>query len=282
MFKGQTKALQFEKLSGFLDLRKGASVAKNYVNKITDEYVKIFKNKKPNNQKFNTAYNNIERGMLAFMRRTISGEEKIEFKRRKTLIEQSIEKLSERGGVDGEKSKLYKEVYDKILKDSNTIGEVQSKVDKINLQAVDWMTNIWSKNYDALSRVNKNIYNKILGKDINYTPDSFIRLDKVSDVNEIGEPIFDFALKRISDKKSGVLMEVLRPKSLPETRVINLNFDSQNLSSLEKAKTDVETAGSIQQLKGFFESENFKKIVPNAQDRQILKDRGVQLYNPIF
>ena len=288
MFKGQAKALLFEKLSGIKQIINGAAEAESYAKKITDQYYEKFiklpfsesifgKTKtNPNGEVFNSAFNDIERGMFAFMRRSIPGEEQVEFDRRKSLIEQSIERLSKQGGVDSKKAEVYNEVYEKILKDASSAAEVEAQVDKTNVEAVQWMTDIWAQNYKSLSDVNLNIYNKILGKDFNYTPDSFALVEDISLTGEIGEPIFDFGYRKISDKKSGVLMDVQRPGNLPKGRIINLGFDSQNISNLEKARTDINTAGAIQKAKGFFESSNFEDIVPSKADRDILKERVSQ------
>ena len=285
MFKGQSKALQFEKLSGIKEIVNGVAESESYAKKITDQYYDKFiklpfadalfgKTKtNPNGEVFNSALNDIERGMFAFIRRSVPGEEQVEFDRRKSLIEQSIERLSKQGGVDAKKAEVYNEVYEKILKDANNVSEVESNVDAINVEAVEWMTDIWSQNYDALSDVNLNIYNKTLGKDVNYTPDSFTTLEDSKVIPEIGEPIFDFGSKRISDKKSGVLMEVQRPTNLPKNRIVNLGFDAQNISNLERARIDINTAGAIQKAKGFFESSNFEDIVPNKADRDLLSER---------
>ena len=285
MFKGQSKALQFEKLSGIKEIVNGVAESESYAKKITDQYYDKFiklpfadavfgKTKtNPNGEVFNSALNDIERGMFAFMRRSVPGEEQVEFDRRKSLIEQSIERLSKQGGVDTKKAEVYNEVYEKILKDANNVSDVEDNVDAINVEAVEWMTDIWFKNYQALSDVNLNIYNKILGKDVNYTPDSFTTLEDSKVVGEIGEPIFDFGSKRISDKKSGVLMDVQRPTNLPKNRIVNLGFDAQNISNLERARIDINTAGAIQKAKGFFESSNFEDIVPNKADRDLLSER---------
>jgi len=285
MFKGQSKALLFEKLSGLKELVNGIAESESYAKKITDQYYNKFiklpfseavfgKTKtNPNGEVFNSAFNDIERGMFAFMRRSVPGQEQVEFDRRKSLIEQSIESLLNQGGVDAKKAELYNEVYEKILKDANNPSEVEANVDKVNVEAVEWMTDVWAENYKALGEVNLNIYNKILDKDTNYTPDSFIRLEDLDMIGEIGEPIFDFGSKKISDKKSGVLMDVQRPTNLPKGRVINLGFDGQNISSLERARIDINTAAAIQKVKGFFESSNFKDIVPNTDDRKLLSDR---------
>lgn len=208
MFKGQSKALQFEKLSGIKEIVNGVAESESYAKKITDQYYDKFiklpfadavfgKTKtNPNGEVFNSALNDIERGMFAFIRRSVPGEEQVEFDRRKSLIEQSIERLSKQGGVDAKKAEVYNEVYEKILKDANNVADVEANVDAINVEAVEWMTDIWSKNYQALSDVNLNVYNKKLGKDVNYTPDSFTTLEDSKVVGEIGEPMFDFGSKK--------------------------------------------------------------------------------------
>ena len=283
MFKGQSKAAAFERLSGLSELKRGASDGVTITKEITDRYSKAFfkKNRfgylktKANGEDFNTAFNNIERDMFARLKRTIPGEEQVEFKRIKGLIEQSIDVLKE-ANLD-EKAKLYEEVYDKILKDSDNISEVESKVDKTNAEAVGWMINEWSKFYPKLNELNVNIYNKILNKEVDYTPVTFSSIEKTEKISEIGEPILEFSLKKISDKKTGVLMEAKRPTQLPKGRYLNLNFDSNNILALEKAVIDLKTAGAIQQLKGFFNSKDFLEIVPSSNDRKILTDRVIEL-----
>ena len=283
MFKGQSKAAAFERLSGLSELKRGASNGVTIAREIADRYSKAFfkKNRlgylktKANGEAFNTSFNNIERDMFARLKRTIPGEEQVEFKRIKGLIEQSIDVLKE-ASLD-EKAKLYEEVYDKILKDSDNISEVESKVDKTNAEAVRWMINEWSKFYPKLNELNVNIYNKILNKEVDYTPVTFSSIEKTEKIGEIGEPILEFSLKKISDKKTGVLMEALRPTQLPKGRYLNLNFDSNNILALEKAVIDLKTAGAIQQLKGFFNSKNFLEIVPSSNDRKILTDRVIEL-----
>lgn len=283
MFKGQSKAAAFERLSGLSELKRGASNGVAIAREIADRYSKAFfkKNRlgylktKANGEDFNTSFNNIERDMFARLKRTIPGEEQVEFKRIKGLIEQSIDVLKE-ANLD-EKAKLYEEVYDKILKDSDNISEVESKVDKTNAEAVRWMINEWRKFYPKLNELNVNIYNKILNKEVDYTPVTFSSIEKTEKIGEIGEPILEFSLKKISDKKTGVLMEALRPTQLPKGRYLNLNFDSNNILALEKAVIDLKTAGAIQQLKGFFNSKNFLEIVPSSNDRKILTDRVIEL-----
>jgi hypothetical protein len=276
IFKGQSKANKILALSGFQDVANGAAKAETDSNKIATNYSNKFSKTKPNGQAFNTAENNTERGMLAFVRRTLIGteaEQQQEFNRKKDLILETIKTLSNSNDKTNKtKADIYQKVYDKLLSDSNNITDVESKVDKTNLAAVEWMTEEWSKHYKDLSDTNLNIYNKKLDQDINYTPDIFSIL-KNPETEKIDEPMFDTSGRRIYNKETGVLKKSNRPKSLGNDRYVNLSFDTSNINSLRKALTDINTAAAIQQLKAFVESKDFEKVIPNQQDRELVKNR---------
>lgn len=278
MFRSQEKAKRFSKASGFTGVTKGVAKADKEANQVFDNYFnKFFKKSKPNGQAFSTVENDVERGMFAFMRRTVDGtleEEQQEFKRRKGLIGQSIDKLKETGETnDQKKAKVYEEVYNKILKGANNINDIDSKVDPLNKEAVDWVTNEWSSRRDELADISLNVYNRILGKDINYTPDSFTLVETPSSEQNIGDPIFEGTSEVIYDKETGVLKPKKPSFALPENRIVNLGFDSQNSRNLGAALTDIYTAESIQQLKGFVNSDAYSKIIPNKSDRDLVTEK---------
>ena len=274
MFKGQSRALLFQELSGFAGVKEGAAKGITNAAVFVDDYYKEFFKKTANKEEFNTASNDVERGMFAFVRRSIEGEEQLEFERRKALVKESIDELS-RSDDDKKTGEVYQKVYDKILADSNNPSEVQSKTDPINVEAVEWVTNEWAKRYPKLAQVNLEYYNKILDQNIKYTPDSISLVKSTGDLSVIGDPIFDIGKRKVVDKKTGVLMEATRPSKLPKDRVLNLAFDSQNAFNIEKAEIDMNTVSSIQQLKSFLASEEFKSIVPNNEDRNLLNQRIV-------
>lgn len=294
MFKSQTKALLFEKITGFQKIRDGAAKGQRIANDISKAYYDKFVNPgsilsrikagntktMPNGKRFNDASNDVERGLFAFMRRTVDGteqEQQKEFDRRKGLIEQSIEALKKNGQES--KAELYQEAYDKLLKDSNNINDVDSKTDPINKEAVEWMTNEWTKARPELENVSLNIYNRTLGKDLNYTPDSFSRLNNVESEPELDKPLFQpDQNETIYDEETGVLKPKKPSNVLPmedgnTSRFVNLGFDSVNSRNLESAYTDINTAPGIQQLKGFMSSSSYEKIVPNNTDRKLLNER---------
>ena len=276
IFKGQSKANKILALSGFQDVVNGAAKAETDSNKIATNYSDKFSKTKPNGQAFNTAENNTERGVLAFVRRTLVGteaEQQQEFVRKKGLILETINTLNNtKDKANKTKADTYQKVYDKLLSDSNNITDVESKVDKTNLDAVEWMTEEWKKQYKDLSDTNLNIYNKKLDQDINYTPDIFSVL-KTPETENIDDPMFDTSGRRIYNKETGVLKKSNRPKKLGKERYVNLSFDTGNINTLRKALTDINTAAAIQQLKGFVESKDFDKLIPNKEDRELVKQR---------
>ncbi len=285
MFKGFNVGGMVERMMGVSDLKNGKARGQSESNRIVNDYVKQFYDKKANGEAFNTGYNSIERGMASFMTRSVVGTEaeiQAEFNRRKGLIEQSIEALSQGNEAEVEKAKLYQDAYDKILAESNTIDEVSSKVDPVNMEAVNFWRDQWASKYDQLADVSLNVYNKILDKDINYVPDKFTNVSSNTGDVELSTDDMAFHANNgtIYKKETGVLMNATRPESLPinpknkeVSMYIDLSFDKNNANAMYDALVDINTAGSIRQIESFMNSSSFKKIVPQAEDAKILKDR---------
>jgi hypothetical protein len=289
MFKGFNRGGKVEDASGVTMLKNNKSMAERQANNIVEKYIAEFYKRKANNEAFNSEYNSTERGLAAFMMRNIIGTEKemkTEFERRKGLIEQSIEVLSQGNEKEKAKSELYQKVYDKILKDSKSIQDVKDNTDATNLEGIDFWNKEWADKYEQLSDVSLNIYNKVLDKDLNYTPDKFVKLSTETGTVELSndESAFHNNNGTIYKKETGVLMTAVKPDDLPtnpkngETSMyIDLSFDKNNSNSMYDALVDIGTAGPIRQIEAFLNSPDFKKIVPKAEDAKILKER-IQLY----
>lgn len=291
VFGGFTNGGIVENLMGVTALKNGKSSAQSESNKIVKRYFDSFYKKKPNNQAFNTANNNTERGMVAFMMRNVIGtdaEMQAEFGRRKKLIEESIDFLSQGNDKEVAKAKVYQEVYDKVLADANTIDDVVSKADPINVEAVKFWQNEWNEKYDELSDVALGVYNKVLGKDINYNPDRYTRLS--SDTGDLDLStdemafIFNSGNAPIYKKETGVLMTATRPESLPRSekdgqvnRYVDLSFDANNSNSMYDALVDIKTAAPIRQVEAAMRSPEFRKLIPDSDDRRLLENR-IKLY----
>jgi hypothetical protein len=288
MFGGFTKGGMVEDAMGVTALVNGKSKAQNESNNIVNKYVDKFYKLKPNGEVFNTAFNNIERGMVAFMSRNVVGTESemnTEFNRRKNLIKESITELEKGNEQEVEKSKVYQEVYDKVLKDSNSIEQVQGKAAPENLEAVKFWQEEWLDKYDQLSETALGVYNKVLDKDVNYSmPDRYSKLSSDTSKIDITTEDMGFLVNSgtapLYKKETGVLMASTRPDSLPKnpstsktSRYIDLSFDNNNANSMYDALVDINTAAPIRQVQSALNSDSFAKIMKGTGDEALLTNR---------
>ena len=287
MFNGITNSSKFEDASGMSELKRQKTLVRTVVNQISNEYVGWFYKLKANGKDFTDSNNIVERGMIAFLKRSAMGtpeEIQAEFNNNKGLIEQSIDALKKGSEKENTVAKVYEEVYNKVLKDSENISDVVSKCDKINVEAVDFWIDRWANIYDQLADVSESVYNKILEKDMFYTPKRMSKLFNVGKAEEIGsnESLFHGNNGTVYKKKTGALETVQRLSELPKnaetgnaTRFVDLSFDKNNLNSMYDALMDINTSGVVRQIESFFNSPDLTKIIPSAEDRAILfNDNG--------
>jgi hypothetical protein len=291
MFKGFNRGGVVQDLMGLTKLINRKAYAQTQSNNIINDYVKQFYNKdvRPNGQKFNTAENNTERGMAAFMIRNVIGTEQemqIEFGRRKGLIDQSIAALRKGNEQEQKKAELYQKVYDKVIADANDIQGIKDNTDPKNLEAIYFWHKQWDNQFDRLADVALNVYNKNLDRDLNYSPDKYVRLESAPqdvDLTNSDSAFINNTNGVLYNKKTGVLMDTTGTNTLPMNgnknvlSYIDLSFDRNNSNSMYDALVDIETAAPIRQVQAFLNSENFSKIVPNPEDAKLLTNR-VQLY----
>ena len=278
MFVGTKKGIDVMTKSGFADVVLGANKARRQIKEIQDIYVKEFGKTKD----FFQIENVYERGAFAFLSRNLIGndaEVKSEFNRRVDLLLESVEALKNGIAKEQEMAKVYEKVLDKMDVKSRDLNTIAGKMENFNLDATQWWINEWSKHYSDLSDVSRSVYNTILGKDINYTPDRYKSTTEGSKLgidDNIVERNSAFLINTdsITDtNESGVMIASVRPKVLPKGRYVSLDFDMNNVDSLTGAMVDINTAGAIRRVDSFFKSKSFKAIVPTVEDRKILIER---------
>jgi len=278
------RAIMVSEKAGINGVSNGKAKALKMVDTAVKQYVKLFSKTKD----FLSSENVVERGMFAFMSRNVIGDEfqaQDEFNRRKSLIEETIQALKDvDNNTDAEikKGEVIQKVYDKVLKDAKNINDVKKNVSQINQDAVNWWTQKWSENFDRIDEVSRNVYNTQLSRDINYTPDRFQMKETPTATEEEFESGFFGNFEYVDTSKSGSLRQNNRIKTLPKDkngvrkRIVNLDFDVNNVNALTSAMVDVETASSVMQLKGFVTSKNFSKLFSNKNDKNLYKKRLVK------
>ncbi len=288
MFGNQTDSNTFFKNSGLQEVINGSANGERIATAIGDIYHAKFFESNPNDQDFYSPENVTERGMYAFVNRTIVGTEsqqQEEFGRRKGLVEEAMVELKRGTELERQKGEDYTKVYDRILKDATKIEDVKSKVDSSNIDAVDYIINEWSEFYPDLKNHAEGIYNIILDNDPNYVGDTYSLLEKSADSN-FDDPVFVddtyFNKRKIYDKKTGVLEPNQRLYTLKKgdkKRYVNLDFDSQQMFKIRKALIDINTAEGIQQLKGYTDSDAFGEIILDRDVREAFLNRIKEYVN---
>ena len=281
------RAIMVSEKAGINGVSNGKAKALKMVDTAVKQYVKQFSKVKD----FLASENVIERGVFAFMSRNVIGDEfqvQDEFNRRKTLIEETIQALKDvDNNTDAEikKGEVIQKVYDKVLKDAKNINDVKKNVSQINQEAVNWWIKKWSENFDRIDEVSRNVYNTELSRDIDFTPDRFQLKEAPTAVEEDFDSGFFGNFEYVDTSKSGSLRKNNRISNLPKDkngvkrRIVNLDFDVNNVNALTSAMVDVETASSVMQMKGFVTSKNFSKLFSNKDDKNLYKKRLIKYVN---
>ena len=275
LFKGVEAGSEFARLSGFSEIQKGKNYALTAVKNISTDYIKQFFDKKANGEKFNTAYNEAERGIVADLRRATPGNEAAEFKRRVGILDQSIKELENGTPEEVKKAELYQRVYDKVVEGSKDLSDVESKTDKLNLKAIEFWQKQHELYFDDLANYMLNVHNTILEKGVNYaSPDRYAKLTEETPAKLLdNEAMYGAGGEHLYKKEASGLMKAEYPEDLPQGRYRDYSFDKNNVNSVRDALVDMNTGGAIRQLESFRESPEYKKIIPSVYDRNMVNKR---------
>jgi hypothetical protein len=285
IFKTPKRAVYVLEKMGINDFVNGVSKATKQWTRTIDTYYSEFKNKKANGKNFMDAENIYERNMYADLKRTVAKDEKAqkeELDRKIKLLNKSVEVLRNMGDdTDKKKADLYEKLINKLglNEEGVTIESIESKVDSVNIDAVNWWINAWSEVYSKLSDVSKNVYNTVLEKDLYYTPMKFSTLlsgvsEKVQQESErMGGGSFSAAMNYVYDKKSGSLMPSTKPADMETGRYVDLEFDMNNSRAFKAALVDINTAASTRRIKSFLKSKSFLEIIPDKTERDLFESR---------
>jgi hypothetical protein len=274
MFGGIGKATEIMRRSGVLDISQGKTKAvmqsEKIINKYTEKFGKI--------KDFNSAENIFERKIISFMTRTINGsdiQKSIEFERRKRIIDETITAMENGSETEVRDAAIARDIYDKVLKDAKTPQDVASKSKDFNNEAVKFWIDEFSNIFDELQSVSRSVYNTILERDVNYTPDRFKRFEGIEEVIDITGSSFAANNESYDTKKSGTLMANNRIKTLGKDpkRVLSFDFDTDMSNAMMNALIDINTAYAIRKAKSFYESDSFGKMVPSKDDRELIRRR---------
>ena len=276
-FGGFSAGQKVMKAMGLQDLKKAASTVMKTVDVAIVNYYDKFGKTKPNGEEFNSAYNNAERGLYASLKRTVNGtaeEQAAEFKRMKNLWKESTEyhkNGTEKEKVIGEKMQ---KAYAKIAASSNSIAEVESKMDATNKQATEYWMDKFKGIKPSLDQVSLSMYNTVLEDDLFYTPITTKR--KVGEDGIVDDNVGSFSALTgnsvVAPGKAGQLKQINRPATL-SARYLSPDFDTNMANAYNAALMDISTAPYISKIKGFMNSKEGKALFGSQEDYKVVVKR---------
>jgi hypothetical protein len=282
MFRSTSKGIKFLRDSGFSGIVSGFVQGKSIANKFAEKYSERFKGSRPNDQDFYTAYNAYERGIYADLSRNILDgtpeQIKEEFDRKMDQLRLTIEELRKtKNDLSIKKADLYDKIYQKI-KNKTDIDGVKKEIDPINQTAVEEFQSEWKKYYPEFKRMAADYYGIVLDEDTNYTPELYERLSTETTNDLLSKGSFKMNFDAIKTERVGTLQKSKKIKGLPKSgnevsRVRDYDFDSNNIRALEKTIIDVRTTPFVQQYMGYVNSDAFKEMIPDYNQREMIKNR---------
>jgi len=282
-FRTKEAALAYKKASGIQDIENGANKAEAQAMRKQREYMTKFGKIKG----FNSAENIFQRGALANLLRTMVASEELqqaEFDRNITILRNSVDTLSKGNANDQKKAKVYKKVLTElgVFRSDVDLEMVLKNAKQENINAVNFVIDMFGEIVDPLSDLALGMYNQILTQDVNYTPYVYKMTDlkKTFGSNQDNSSmdffgVSNYANQTFDKNKAGVLMPITRPKNLRDGMHIDLDFDNNMFRQYRNALVDLYTAGPIRQFEGFFNSEENEKILGSNEDQEIIKSAMV-------
>jgi hypothetical protein len=276
-FGGFRAGQRITQAMGLQDLINSTSDVTKATDTLVIKYYDKFGKTKPNGEVFNSAYNNAERGLYASLKRTVNGtaeEQAAEFKRMKNLWKESTEyhkNGTEKEKVIGEKMQ---KAYAKIAASSNSIAEVESKMDATNKQATEYWMDKFKGIKPSLDQVLLSMYNTVLEDDLFYTPITTKR--KVGEDGIVDDNVGSFSALTgnsvVAPGKAGQLKQINRPATL-SARYLSPDFDTNMANAYNASLMDIATAPHISKIKGFMNSKEGKALFGSQEDYKVIVKR---------
>lgn len=277
------KDVDVMKSMGFTDYYNAISEANISTKALVDDFITEFGERKPNGLKFDDADNIYEMGLFAHLLRNSGGTEKEiadEFARRVRLFDGSIENLKASNKADHKKmAEYYQRARVKLLDGANNIEDVTARMDKHNVDAVNWWINKWDEKYNSMSDLAKNYYNKTLKKDFNYTPDIFKKIKpedagfKANDADWENGYVMS-ATDYFPASESSTLKATKGPDKVGEGNYISIDFFKDMETKYRQSLYDLNGSKYIAQMKSFINHPGYKNLFKgNPEDADMLAKR---------
>ena len=270
--------------SGLDKIIDASSLRKTIIDQFSKEMSDKYKDKKIGKDNFFTAYNQAKLEMIARLYRETGDVKKQDsyFNDRRNVMKEGIEYLIQsKDAEENEKGQMLKDIYNELDIDNAKNGkEIFDKADPIAKEAINDFIDKFKVFYPEFAKVTQQQHNIILGKDNNYTSDTWLKVGKGSG-SEAGK-VFNrgsFGSNSIVDtESSGRFQKVKYPSSLKKEKgkvvsIPSYDFMQNNINALSETIGDVLSIEGLNQYEGFVNSPYFNELIKDDDSRKLFTDR---------
>ena len=286
MFGGVNRANKVSKALKFNRVVDGVAKTEAQAEVVFKALLEKYKGKKVAGQDFISDQNMIDVGMAGYaIRRPVTDNQEIiaeEFEKRTKNLLDSIEELRQQGDSKSLKlADLYEDAYNRLIRDAANAEEVKARLNDDQRAFVDDMIAVFKSIKPLQDEVSLNVFNEILGESENYLADVYGFLDKTKRKEAAEELIKSptgmssfTAFANSPMTKAGNFMKQTTPNGLKGTgKYVKLNLFENASQAYRNIMLDVNTAEDIRGMYAAMKSDAFTKLIPNAKDRELFKDR---------
>lgn len=270
IFRGKSKGDLVWKASGMQEFENGTAKGIKLAKNVLDKFDEV---KNRAGKEFMDANNVYERGMLAHVMRDVGDSKEARdknFLKVKSWMEQSIDNLlNSEDKVEVEKGEVYRAVYDKILKDSNSITEVVNKSDKHNIEAVGVYQEANNLEHSKTKFTKDAYYNEGMRKDEGYAfPVKYGVIDASKSIDVVDSSLGKGNTTNLRQKTTS-MNDDTRANKLNDN-YIDLDFDRIAHQEFEKVAIANRALPFAFQYKAFRDMGGFKDLIKDKGTRDML------------
>lgn len=286
MFGGVNRANKVAKALKFNRVIDGVAKTEAQAGVVFNALLEKYKGKKVAGEDFISDQNMIDVGMAGYaIRRPVTDNQEIiaeEFEKRTKNLLDSIEELRQQGDSKSLKlADLYEDAYNRLIKGAANAEEVKGRLNNDQRAFVDDMIAVFKSIKPLQDEVSLNVFNEVLGESENYLADVYGFLDKTKRKEAAEELIKSptgmssfTAFANSPMTKAGNFMKQTTPNGLKGTgKYVKLNLFENASQAYRNIMLDVNTAEDIRGMYAAMKSDAFTKLIPNAKDRELFKDR---------
>ncbi len=280
VFMSTKKSAAFNRLSGLNKLSMSYTKHQKAMNKLSDDYNKLFKTIKKKNKAILKPENTLFRGLVGQL---IQGSTVEDFNINKSRVEDHLSQIkkNQSQGLREGAEKLQQE-FDKLkdFKSQDEVIEYTKGLKDGNWDIIDF----WLKHFESTKDALKYNTEVVHGKSFEEVSGNYLPIKMKGDIQhsvDVDNEAFFSTNGLPASNASTTTISRTKSKKLPKDRILDLDFDSVMFNKASAVSIDLETSADYKDVFNFFRSPNMEQMFGretlNVFNSKVKDMRRVQL-----